>query len=413
MRVLHTSDWHLGIRHGAVSRSADHERFFDWLLETLHSEKIDALLVAGDIFDTMQPSAEAQAAYYRFLARAAGSSVRHIVIVGGNHDSASRLDAPAHILSELKVHVLGGLDRGNLDRHLVPLTGPSGDTEAVVLAVPYVHEFRLGIRTTDLDLAAVQSAFRDQFKDLYRELADRAQAQWPGARLIAMGHLNLGTPRSEDFPLEIHQVGRVDGLPPQVLDPRIAYTALGHIHRAYPVVRQPPAWYSGSPIAFSLPEAASSRKVLLVDLAESASVTQLPVPTFRDLLALEGKPTELLHTIRDLSWNAPLPPLLFLRVHADRLPSEFMGQLHESLGAHPAESRPVLAELRQVAQVTSEDLPMTHAQLAELTPQDVFAALLEGVGESNPEPLNAAFSAIQTATSDDFQAMVAAVGNTP
>ncbi|NPC81309.1 exonuclease subunit SbcD, partial [Pyxidicoccus fallax] len=95
MRLLHTSDWHLGHTLYDVSREAEHAAFLDWLLETLEAESVDALLVAGDIFDTANPSAEAQAAWYHFVARARRRLPRlDVVVIGGNHDSAARLDAP-------------------------------------------------------------------------------------------------------------------------------------------------------------------------------------------------------------------------------------------------------------------------------------------------------------------------------
>ena len=192
MRLLHTSDWHLGARSGSVSRVEDHERFLAWLLDRLAAREIDALVVAGDVFDHPQPSAEAQRQYYRFLGAAARTGVRDIVVVGGNHDSASRLDAPAEVLASLDVHVVGGLP-SPASGCLVPLrTRGSEAVAAVCVAVPYVHEYRLGVRTTDPDGNAVRAAFRDAFSALYTSLVDEAARRWPGVPVVATGHLTVG-----------------------------------------------------------------------------------------------------------------------------------------------------------------------------------------------------------------------------
>src|SRR4051812_29205135 len=121
MRILHTSDWHLGQLLHEHARAWEHARFLTWLLETLAAERVDALLVAGDIFDTANPPAESQAAWYEFLARArARFPALDIVVIGGNHDSASRLDAPTPLLDAFRIHVVGGFEP---DRLLVPIQG--------------------------------------------------------------------------------------------------------------------------------------------------------------------------------------------------------------------------------------------------------------------------------------------------
>jgi exonuclease SbcD len=146
MRLLHTADWHLGCTLGQanLSRTAEHAAFLDWLVETLREQRVDVLLVAGDIFDQTQPRADAQEIYFRFLARAAAiEGLRRIVVVGGNHDSASRMDAPDDVLKALGITVVGGYSRTtDVERYLVPITADDGSVPLVVVAVPYVHAWR-------------------------------------------------------------------------------------------------------------------------------------------------------------------------------------------------------------------------------------------------------------------------------
>lgn len=414
MRILHTSDWHLGIRTGATSRGPDHDRFLDWLVAELASRSVDTLVVAGDVFDSMQPSAEALGRYYRFLGRVgARSGVRQVVIVGGNHDGASRLDAPAEVLSALNVHVVGGIggDPATWDRCLVPLRDRQDRVCAVALAVPYVHEFRLGVRTTDLDHAAVRAAFTERFGELYTTLAERARKRWPHLPLVATGHLTLGPARSEDYPHEIHQVGRIEGLPPSVLDDRVQYAALGHIHRPYPVDPGRRAWYSGSPVALSLPESRSPRRVLCVDLdpdPEGAPQVQpVTVPVTRGLIELQAPPDRLLDRVRELTWHHPLPPLLFCRVLTDEHDPRLVGELHQALREFPEADRPAVVELREVRQTPlPEEDTSPPASLDDLTPHQVFTRLCRARGISDPEPLEAAFGSIASLSEGDFEAFL-------
>lgn len=415
MRILHTSDWHLGANSGAVSRGPDHDLFLAWLTGQIEEQQADALVVAGDIFDSMQPSAEAQARYFRFLGGLRATGLRQVVVVGGNHDSAARLDAPRELLAALDIHVVGGL----LDladpaaRYLVPLSVRGGGVAAVCLAVPYVNEFRLGVRTTDLDHTAVRVAFAARFSALYTRLADEARTRWPGVPLLATGHLTLGSARREDYPQEIHQVGRIESLPDSVLDQRLQYVALGHIHRPYPVAGGR-AWYSGSPVALTLPEAAVPRRILRVDLAADpegrAEVAPLLVPAFRALRTLEASPDGLLAQVCALAWEDPLPPLLYGRALSDGHDPLLHGRLLEALAIFPDDRRPALVELREIlAGQPQEPAEASPVDLRELSPEEVFATLCRARGIGDTEALTAAFTALLGAgesTAEDLFAQI-------
>jgi exonuclease SbcD len=399
MRILHTSDWHLGISSGPTSRVPEQELFLDWLRGQLESQEIDVLLIAGDVFDTMHPSAEAQTLYFRFLARVAETGVRDVVVIGGNHDSAARLEAPRALLETVRVHVMGGLPLADAraERMVIPLRERGSDhVRAVCLAVPYVHEYRLGIRTSDLDQQQNRAQFRERFGALYTELADAAQERFPGCPLVATGHMTLGTgSTSEDYPREIHQVGTLEGLPIDLLDPRIAYTALGHIHRAYPVSGSS-ARYCGSPIPYSLSEMSTPRQVLVVDLDSLPEVHKLSVPLQRELLCLEGEPNPLIDELSTLKWSTPLPPLVHIRVQSSMAEPGLPRRLHEALALHPAADRPILVEVQHrttAAELLGENRPVIKS-LDELEPEEVFGLLCdtrEGLSDTDRSQLEAAY----------------------
>lgn len=199
MRLLHTSDWHLGHTLHDVPRDFEHEAFLGWLLETIGEQRVDALLVAGDIFDTANPSARAQAQYYRFLTEARRRyPALQVVVIGGNHDSADRLDAPTPLLDQLGIHVVGGLPRKadrqlDLDRLLVPLRGADGEVQAWVAAVPF-------LRPADLPpIPDTEDPLVEGVRAVYREVFEGARRRrTPGQAILGMGHLYMtGTALSE------------------------------------------------------------------------------------------------------------------------------------------------------------------------------------------------------------------------
>ena len=139
MKILHTSDWHIGRTLYGRKRYEEFEAFLTWLAETIQQNEIDALLVAGDVFDTSAPSNRAQELYYRFLCRVAASSCRHVVVVAGNHDSPSFLNAPKELLKALDVHVVGSSTESPEDEVLV-LCNEQDAPELIVCAVPYLRD---------------------------------------------------------------------------------------------------------------------------------------------------------------------------------------------------------------------------------------------------------------------------------
>jgi len=375
---------------GPASRADDHELFLDWLADALVEQQVDVLLVAGDIFDQQAPSAESLRQYYRFLHKIASIWQGQVVVVGGNHDSASRLDAPAELLAAFQVKVVGGLadPGGSLDQLLVPIER-DGQLQAVILAIPYVHEYRLGVRAALGEAASTAQQLRTGFADLYRRAVDGALAKYGQVALVASGHMACAGSDSSDAPQEIHLIGTLGALPASVFDRRLQYVALGHIHRGYEVA--PRVRYSGTPIALSAKEAKVPRRVLLVDTAvvatEAASVTSLAVPVFRDVVELRGDKKSVTDQLRALQSTAKLPPLVQVVVEVDGF---VPGLVQELTAALPAPAR--LVDCRQ----ERKHAPQTNAlpalaPLRQFSPEAVFRLLCQRNQQTLDEPLLTAF----------------------
>jgi exonuclease SbcD len=404
----------LGVATGPASRVIEQRLFLDWLLGEMSSRQVDVLIVAGDVFDSMHPSAEALQLYYRFLSRIEGTGVRDVVVVGGNHDSASRLDAARPLLETVNSHVVGGVvppeERG--ERMLAPLRARGSDeVVAVCLAVPYVHEYRLGIRTTDLDPDKTRAAFKAEFSALYTELADLASARFPGVPLVATGHLTMGRgSTSEDYPRPIHSVGTIDGLPADILDPRIRYAALGHIHRCYKIGGSA-AWYCGTPIPYSITETKSPRQVLVVEVDgdRDVAVERVDVPIQRDLVQIVGSSEVVLAEVAGLVWTTPLPPLVHVLVQTSMAEPGLERRVREAVDGHPAANRPILVEVRQRSTATvAEPGEALLPPLKQLGPERVFAMMCDvGAAQGDDrKQLEAAFQTVLSAEGPILEAIL-------
>lgn len=313
MRLLHTSDWHLGQTFHDFDRSHEHGRFLDWLLDTLETEQADALLIAGDVFDNSNPSADAQKQFYRFLTDAKRRVPKlDIVIIAGNHDSAGRLEAPAPLLEVFDATAIGytrdpqaGI---NLDRLVIPLKKRDGKIAAWCLAVPFLRPGDVPRVETDGD------PYPEGVKRLYQQTLELAlKRREADQAIIALGHCHMtGGQTSEDSERRI-VIGGLGELPVEMFDPAIAYVALGHLHRAQKVGGQTRVRYSGSPLPMSFTEINYRHQVVRIDLDGDsvADVMPIPVPRFVRLLQVPEQPApvdEALDALRALDLPDTLSP---------------------------------------------------------------------------------------------------------
>lgn len=301
MRLLHTSDWHLGRRLSDCDRYRTFERFLDWLTTQLCVLSVDTLVVAGDVFDTTTPSHQAQKLYYNFLARLKSTPCRHVVIVAGNHDSPSLLAAPKELLNALNVTVIGSPGE-RYDDEVVALRNPQGDLEAVVCAVPYlrerdIHHYAENDTLRDKDATVIQATAMH-----YRRVVDRALELFDlssGVPLIATGHLFAAGCTSQTSERNLY-VGSLGLLPASTFPTEIDYLALGHLHHAQPLGGMTCGGYCGSPMAFDFGEN-QNKCVKIVDFdGKSPHVQSIPVPAFDRLRRVEGSFDDIVEAVNAL-----------------------------------------------------------------------------------------------------------------
>ena len=298
MKILHTSDWHIGRTLYGRKRYEEFDSFLTWLAETIQQNEIDALLVAGDVFDTSAPSNRAQELYYRFLCRVAASSCRHVVVIAGNHDSPSFLNAPRELLKALNVHVVGSSSESLEDEVLV-LRSELNAPELIVCAVPY-------LRDRDIRVAEAGESVEDKERKLlagirshYAEVASFAEQKREelgvDIPIVAMGHLFTagGQTVDGDGVRELY-VGSLAHVTAGIFPASFDYLALGHLHVPQKVNGLETIRYSGSPLPMGFGEAKQQKSVCLVVFnhekgqGKPPSVQLIDVPVFQKLERVKG-----------------------------------------------------------------------------------------------------------------------------
>lgn len=406
MRLLHTSDWHLGQTLHNFDRIYEHGCFLDWLVDTLDEERIDVLLIAGDIFDNANPSSAAQRQLYRFLQRARSRVPRlQIVVIAGNHDSPGRLEAPTPLLEAYGTIVVGNVLRGSdgevdLERLLVPLHDADGKVAAWCLAVPFLRPGDVPrLRSTDdpsFDpyLQGTTLLYQQAYA-LARERAADGQA------IIAMGHCHMVDGQSSSDSERRIVIGGSEALPTSMFDPSIAYAALGHLHLAQKVGGREHVRYSGSPLPLSFSEVGYQHQVLCIDLSGNVAgaVTPLFVPRAVALLRVPAVPAPLddaLAALEALELDPDLPrqawPYLEVRVLLDGPEPGLRARIEAVLEGKAVRLAKIEPTRKQVA-ADDHALALSLDQLAQLQPDDIFRRLwLQKYGAEAPPEQIASFA---------------------
>ena len=373
MKILHTSDWHLGQNFYNKSRKNEHERFLQWLLEQVTEHNIDAIIVAGDIFDTSTPPSYAREMYNKFVVDSNKIGCQ-LVLLGGNHDSVSVLKETQQLLKYMGADVIPNTNEDHATQ-VVELKGKTGDVEALVCAIPFIRP--RDVLTSQAGVSGVerQKQLGDAIKQHYQSVYDAAVAKRETFEnrdtmpIIATGHLTAMGVQQSDSVRDIY-VGNLDGFSADGF-PDADYIALGHIHRPQVVAKREYIRYSGSPIPLSFDELKSQKQVCVVEFVEGErTISQLAVPTFQPLAEIKGDLSEIESQLNQyIGSDGELSVWLSIEVQAQ----DYLSDLQERMRALTEGLNVEVLQLRRARERRNQALEQESAEtLSELSPMDVF-----------------------------------------
>ena len=408
MRILHTSDWHIGRTLYGRKRHEEFEAFLTWLAETIQQNEIDALLVAGDVFDTSAPSNRAQELYYRFLCRVAASYCRHVVVVAGNHDSPSFLNAPKELLKALDVHVVGSSTESPEDEVLV-LCNEQDAPELIVCAVPYLRDRDIRVAEAGESVEDKEQKLIDGIRTHYAAVAAMAEHKREelGADIpiVGTGHLFTagGQTVDGDGVRELY-VGSLAHVTAGIFPACFDYLALGHLHVPQKVNGSETIRYSGSPLPMGFGEAKQQKSVCQVEFHSTAASVQLvDVPVFQKLERVKGDWDGISNRILELSATDSQG---WLEVIYDG--TEVIGDLRERLDAAISGTQMEILRIKN-NRIIERVLGQIHEEetLDDLNVNDVFERCLavhDVPADQQPELLRAYQETVSSLYEDDVHA---------
>lgn len=386
MRILHTSDWHLGQHFFGKSRLAEHQAFIDWLVQTVEQQQIDVVLVAGDIFDTGTPPSYARELYNQCIVKLQVLQVQ-LVVLGGNHDSVAMLQESRELLACLNVQVIPGY-MADPEDHLIALYDRNGTQQGWLCALPYLRPRDLLQSQSGETQQQKQQQLQQAIQQQYQRIWELAAIQTTRLPVVGSGHLTtVGASLSESV-RELY-IGMLDAFPADAFPP-FDYLALGHIHRSQRIAGTEHIRYSGSPIALSFDEARQQKQVLIVELSNKGlqQVVELPVPAFRRLISLHSELDALPNQFAELAGDASddWPVWVEVVVQADAYLADLQARIEALTDELPIEVLRVRRERLQPAQGFARQAKET---LSELSPDEVFARrlALEDLPESDAQAL--------------------------
>ncbi|WP_432470547.1 exonuclease subunit SbcD [Amphritea sp. HPY] len=389
MKILHTSDWHLGQSFFTKSRKAEHQAFLDWLLEQIAANGIDAVIVAGDIFDTGTPPSYAREMYNQFIVAISQLGCT-LVVLGGNHDSVSTLNESKELVACLNTHVVASVVTNEVSNfvaenseqagnQIIELSNSRGETGAILCAIPFIRprdviQSSAGESGTE-KRQALGSAIKQHYHQLYQAALNIRDEKQLSVPIIATGHLTaLGVSQSDsvrDIYIGTLEGFAADGFPPA------DYIALGHIHRPQIVAKSDHIRYSGSPIPLSFDELKTVKQVMKVEFdgSDRTGITPIEIPRFQPMAVLKGDLGAIETQLKQYENSLPeMPVWLCIEVEIQ----DYLSDLQQRIQTMTEHLNVEVLQLRRSRNKAQQALTQVEREtLAELTPHDVFAKRLE------------------------------------
>lgn len=377
MKFMHTSDWHLGQNFFTKSRKEEHQEFFSWLLKQINSNGIDAVIVAGDIFDTGTPPSYARELYNQFVVDISQIKCK-LVVLGGNHDSVSTLNESKALLSCLNTHVIANTTKIPSEQ-LIELKNSQGDIGAILCAIPFIRPrdvITSSAGESGLDKRqALGEAIKQHYHEIYSAAVMLREQKDIKVPIIATGHLTaLGVSQSDSV-RDIY-IGTLDGFSADGFPPA-DYIALGHIHRPQIVAKSEHIRYSGSPIPMSFDELKTPKQVVMVEFnqAELVAITPIEIPCFQPMVTLKGDLSSIEKQLnKHGKYQGEKPTWLCIEVEIQ----DYLSDLQQRIQTMTEGLNVEVLQLRRSRNRKQQSLIQAEQEsLSELTPHDVFKKRLD------------------------------------
>ena len=374
MKILHTADWHLGKKLEQCERTDEHQHFLDWLINKLDTESIELLIIAGDIFDSGTPSNTALQQYYRFLSAVRHTCCREVIIIGGNHDSISTLNAPRELLRHFNVHIVGGVP-DEFTEQIIRVNDREGKLAVVVCAVPFLRDRDIRLSVSGETAKEREARIKTGIADHYHQFKEHiACYKSEGIPVIATGHLFAAGSSTSESEKEIH-VGNLGQVGGDQFPAEFDYVALGHIHRPQLVNGMRHIRYSGSPVPLSFSETDDQKQVVILEF-EKGKLTRLEdheVPCCRRLIRIKGdldtvKKKIMLMDDHQLTYQAWVE----VQVSTESPIYDLDEQLAQLKANKPFIERFFTRQIRTRAAMSLDEQTGNDSTLTDLKPIDVF-----------------------------------------
>ena len=406
MKLLHTSDFHIGKRLYDYELIEDHQLFFNWLIQVIKDNEVDYLLVTGDIFDQSNPSQESLKTYYSLLADLTRLKCK-VIITAGNHDSPALIDAPANILDALDICVVGTAHQEAKDV-IIPLYHKSGKVVAAALAVvPFLRDRDIRKAGEAVSYDSRIEAVREGIAGYYRDVAEEMDKRYPGIPHIASGHLFVQGVTVSPSEREI-QIGNQAGISEASLS-GVDYFLLGHMHKAQDVEGTACIRYCGTPIPLSFAEKDYEHKVILINVEEGVVKEEdIEIPRQRKLEVLEGSVAELTVSLQKLENPCSLPLLADVTVVEENYTPEAM-LFRETLAeefSRDGELLIIQSRIRFLSKGASSVAHESHLEeFQEITPEKVFDDVFQSYDKNERIRLKEMFLEIKQDAEEEEDAL--------
>lgn len=396
LKILHTADWHLGVRLHKRELTKDYHYFFDFLIETIRNRSIDVLLVSGDVFDHANPSQEALQLYYDVLIRLRETGCK-VILTGGNHDSPNILNMTRNFLRMMDIHVVGQAEE-DPQKQIIPILNQEKEILAVVCAVPYLRERDIRVSEAGESFEEKQKKRKEGIKQYFFELSQLAE-QYGNIPVIMMAHLFASGADTKEQVRDI-TIGGLDAFSAGDFPARCNYVALGHIHRPMTINGKEHIRYSGSPVALSFAEKEHIKQLVEIVISDNqiSAINPIEIPEIRKLIKFKGTFSEVKSMVENFVNPQPLKAFAELEIIQPERDLDIALKIHGFITNYSGEQVDILTYKYESTGDKTMHIAEEKADIEAWSEKEILEELMisEKIGEESKELIRSAFDELLT-----------------